>query len=246
MSEVIFPNSIWAATAPPRATAPMLAADMATDTVIIGGGFNGLSAALELARAGQQVVLLEGQAIGWGASGRNNGQVIPTMTAAEPDAIAARYGAAGERFARLIGNICQHPRLATQKQIALIGPGRWGTGTASLGIPVSFGEINTASVFCELDSMHEGLVPDLSLGTHFFNEMVEMNILYVAYFGAREGNRFDPDFLLEEPNQLGALLPEQGAWEAAIRVVDANALSSGKRLFLHADSPGQRAVLYHL
>ncbi len=104
MSEVIFPNSIWAATAPPRATAPMLAADMATDTVIIGGGFNGLSAALELARAGQQVVLLEGQAIGWGASGRNNGQVIPTMTAAEPDAIAARYGAAGERFARLIGN----------------------------------------------------------------------------------------------------------------------------------------------
>ena len=128
----------------------------------------------------------------------------------------------------------------------MIGPGRWGTGTASLGIPVSFGEINTASVFCELDSMHEGLVPDLSLGTHFFNEMVEMNILYVAYFGAREGNRFDPDFLLEEPNQLGALLPEQGAWEAAIRVVDANALSSGKRLFLHADSPGQRAVLYHL
>ena len=104
MSEVIFPNSIWAATAPPRATAPMLAADMATDTVIIGGGFTGLSAALELARAGQQVVLLEGQAIGWGASGRNNGQVIPTMTAAEPDAIAARYGAAGERFARLIGN----------------------------------------------------------------------------------------------------------------------------------------------
>ena len=96
MSEVIFPNSIWAATAPPRATAPMLAADMATDTVIIGGGFTGLSAALELARAGQQVVLLEGQAIGWGASGRNNGQVIPTMTAAEPDAIAARYGAAGE------------------------------------------------------------------------------------------------------------------------------------------------------
>ena len=164
--------------------------------------------------------------------------------------VPAVYGKLGERerydVARLIGNICQHPRLATQKQIALIGPGRWGTGTASLGIPVSFGEINTASVFCELDSMHEGLVPDLSLGTHFFNEMVEMNILYVAYFGAREGNRFDPDFLLEEPNQLGALLPEQGAWEAAIRVVDANALSSGKRLFLHADSPGQRAVLYHL
>ncbi len=42
--------------------------------------------------------------MGWGASGRNNGQVIPTMTAAEPDAIAKRYGTSGERFAKLIGN----------------------------------------------------------------------------------------------------------------------------------------------
>ena len=164
--------------------------------------------------------------------------------------VPAVYGKLGERerydVARMIGLICQHKRLAAQKQIMLIGPGRWGTGTASLGIPVSFGEINTASVFCELDSMHEGLVPDLSLGTHFFNEMVEMNILYLAYFGARENNRFDQDFLLSEQNLLGELLPENKAWESAVRVIDANALSSGNRLFLHADSPGQRAVLYQL
>ena len=94
--------------------------------------------------------------------------------------------------------------------------------------------------------MHEGLVPDLSLGTHFFNEMVEMNILYMAYFGARENNRFDQDFLLSEQNLLGELLPENKTWESAIRVIDANALASGNRLFLHADSPGQRAVLYQL
>lgn len=104
MTEIVFPQSIWTLTAPGRVPAPTLAADADADSVIIGGGFTGLSAALELARAGQSVVLLEGQAVGWGASGRNNGQVIPTMTAAEPDAIAARYGAAGERFARLIGN----------------------------------------------------------------------------------------------------------------------------------------------
>lgn len=87
--------------------------------------------------------------------------------------------------------------------------------------------------------------PDLSLGTHFFNEMVEMNILYVAYFGAREGNRFDPDFLLEEPNQLGALLPEQGAWKWP-SVSSTPMRSPPAASSLHADSPGQRAVLYHL
>ncbi len=104
MTEVVFPKSIWAATAPARPLAPALAQDVEADAVVIGAGFTGLSAALELARAGQKVVVLEAQAVGWGASGRNNGQVIPTMTAAEPEAIAARYGAAGERFARLIGN----------------------------------------------------------------------------------------------------------------------------------------------
>ncbi|WP_312526337.1 FAD-binding oxidoreductase [Paracoccus sp. (in: a-proteobacteria)] len=104
MTDVVFPKSIWAATAPARTPAPTLDSDREADAVVIGGGFTGLSAALELARAGQQVVVLEGQAVGWGASGRNNGQVIPTMTAAEPEAIAARYGASGERFARLIGN----------------------------------------------------------------------------------------------------------------------------------------------
>lgn len=104
MTEVVFPGSVWAATAPARDTAPALSADAEADTVIIGGGLTGLSAALELARAGQRTILLEGQGIGWGASGRNNGQVIPTMTAAEPDAIVARYGNAGMRFANLIGN----------------------------------------------------------------------------------------------------------------------------------------------
>ncbi len=104
MQKVIFPPSIWAATAPERTPAQPLEKDAEADVAIVGGGFTGLSAALHLAKAGKRVILLEGNAVGWGASGRNNGQVIPTMTAAEPDAIARRYGAAGERFARLIGN----------------------------------------------------------------------------------------------------------------------------------------------
>lgn len=104
MQNVTFPPSIWAATAPERKITAPLTQDVEADVAIVGGGFSGLSAALHLAKRGKRVVLLEGKAVGWGASGRNNGQVIPTMTAAEPDAIAQRYGAAGERFAKLIGN----------------------------------------------------------------------------------------------------------------------------------------------
>ncbi|RAP42304.1 oxidoreductase [Rhodovulum viride] len=100
---VTFPPSLWADTAPARTPAPPLSGSVEADTVIIGGGFTGLSAALHLAREGKRVVLLEGQAVGWGASGRNNGQVIPTLTAAEPDAWVARFGETGRRFAELIG-----------------------------------------------------------------------------------------------------------------------------------------------
>jgi glycine/D-amino acid oxidase-like deaminating enzyme len=101
---VTFPPSLWAETAPDRAPAPALHGRADTDIAIIGGGFTGLSAAIEAAREGGTVTVLEAQAVGWGASGRNNGQVIPTLTAAEPDAWIARHGAAGERMVRLIGN----------------------------------------------------------------------------------------------------------------------------------------------
>lgn len=61
--------------------APALAADIETDTVVIGGGIAGVSAALNLAEAGHRVVLLEARTIGWGASGRNGGQVLPGLAA---------------------------------------------------------------------------------------------------------------------------------------------------------------------
>lgn len=83
------PNSLWAATAPPAPQTAPLAAEGRTGVAVVGGGFTGLSAALHLAEAGVPVTLLEAEAIGWGASGRNNGQVIPTLSRIDPDAIVA-------------------------------------------------------------------------------------------------------------------------------------------------------------
>lgn len=104
MSAVTFPPSLWADTAPARALAPALEGSAETDVAVIGAGFTGLSAAIEIARGGGDVTVLEGKAVGWGASGRNNGQVIPILTSAEPDMWVKRYGAAGERMVQLIGN----------------------------------------------------------------------------------------------------------------------------------------------
>jgi glycine/D-amino acid oxidase-like deaminating enzyme len=102
--EATFPHSLWAAATQHRKAAASLQGDEDADVVIIGGGFTGLSAALSLARQGLKPALLEAKAVGWGASGRNNGQVIPTLSGVEPDMVVERYGEVGERFVQLIGS----------------------------------------------------------------------------------------------------------------------------------------------
>lgn len=95
-------GSIWSASTPAGPVCPPLAGAATTDTVVIGAGFTGLSTALGLRKAGIDVIVVEAAEPGWGASGRNNGQVIPTLSRPDPDDIEARHGEAGERFVALL------------------------------------------------------------------------------------------------------------------------------------------------
>jgi glycine/D-amino acid oxidase-like deaminating enzyme len=101
-AHVRWPDSLWAAVTPPGPELPRLVGAAAADVVVIGAGFTGLSSALHLREAGVDVAVVEAAEPGWGASGRNNGQVIPTLSRPDPDDIVARHGAAGERFVALL------------------------------------------------------------------------------------------------------------------------------------------------
>lgn len=85
------PPSLWAATAPPAPPTPALADSVRTDVLVVGGGYTGLSTALHLAEAGVAVRVLEAQEPGWGASGRNGGQVNPTLKH-DPQDLLRLYG----------------------------------------------------------------------------------------------------------------------------------------------------------
>src|SRR4030042_2873256 len=98
-------------------------------------------------------------------------------------------------IARIIGKIVNIKEDKKYKNILLIGPGRWGTTTPSLGVPVTFSEINNVSFLCEIVKMREDLIPDVSLGTHFFNDLVEFNILYLALYPDREDTILNSIFL---------------------------------------------------
>lgn len=85
------PDSLWAATASPPADYSRLTGRETCDIAIIGAGFTGLSAALHLARKGHEVTVLEAAEPGWGASGRNGGQVI-TGLKHNPDDLVETFG----------------------------------------------------------------------------------------------------------------------------------------------------------
>jgi glycine/D-amino acid oxidase-like deaminating enzyme len=101
-ANVRWPDSLWAAVTPPGPELSRLVGSAEADVVVIGAGFTGLSAALYLREAGVDVAVVEAAEPGWGASGRNNGQVIPTLSRPDPEDIVARHGAAGERFVALL------------------------------------------------------------------------------------------------------------------------------------------------
>jgi len=128
--------------------------------------------------------------------------------------------------------------------IMIVGPGRWGTSTPSLGVPVNFADINTVSILCELGVMHEGLVPDVSLGTHFFNDLVEMDMIYLAIHPNQERHTYNSEFLETAPNRLLEVLPEAGEWEKAIRVIDSGSSRDGLKIFLTVDALQQKAMCY--
>jgi len=94
-------NSLWIASAGARAPPQVCLAEQAeADVAIVGGGFTGLSAALHLAEAGCRVCLLEAEEIGYGASGRNGGQVNPGLKLSESEAVA-QLGDGGRALFRL-------------------------------------------------------------------------------------------------------------------------------------------------
>jgi hypothetical protein len=147
-------------------------------------------------------------------------------------------------IAKLIGRLAGTGTAESSRRTLIIGPGRWGTTEPFLGIPISFSEIRTACAICEIVTMREGLTPDVSLGTHFFNELVETDILYFALYPDQKENFLNRDLLQSAANKLPELLPDAARWASVVRVLDPFEWETGKTLRLNASAPKQRVVCY--
>ncbi|HPZ42871.1 MAG TPA: PEP/pyruvate-binding domain-containing protein [Bacillota bacterium] len=110
------------------------------------------------------------------------------------------------------------------EHVMLISPGRLGTTTPSLGVPVHFNELCNMSVICEVASPEAGLVPELSYGTHFFQDLVETGIFYAAIFVGDKDVVFNPKWVLKRENILTSLSPKSAALSGVIHVAKTEGL----------------------
>jgi hypothetical protein len=148
-------------------------------------------------------------------------------------------------IARLIGRIA-HARLdgPLPENTMLLGPGRWGTTTPSLGVPIRFSDINSVAILCETVAMREGIVPEVSLGTHLFNEMVEMDVLYLALFPSNEGNSINGEVFNIRTDRLASLVPGAEKWNDVVRIIHPEDIGPDVHIRLNANTIEQEVVCY--
>jgi len=151
-----------------------------------------------------------------------------------------KYGELTERSAMIdIGHaVGKLNKLLPKRQFILMGPGRWGSrGDIKLGINVGYSEINNTAVLIEIARQTGSYVPDLSFGTHFFQDLVEANIRYLPLYPDDEGIAFNENFLLRSRNILSDLLPEYAYLADTIRLIDVPQNTDGKklRILMNAD-----------
>lgn len=129
-------------------------------------------------------------------------------------------------------------KMLPKRQFILMGPGRWGSrGDIKLGVSVTYSDINNTSMLIEIARKKGNYVPDLSFGTHFFQDLVEASIQYLPLYPDDPGIIFNDRFFNVAANNLAELAPEFAHLVNVLKVIDVPKATNGHvlRVLLNAD-----------
>ena len=91
------------------------------------------------------------------------------------------------------------------KNLLLMTPGRIGTSSPELGVPVTFGDISNFSIVCEVSDNRAGYMPELSYGSHMFQDLVEAEIIYGAIWNDKKTLQYHPELLKQYPDRFSEI-----------------------------------------
>jgi hypothetical protein len=145
------------------------------------------------------------------------------------------------KVARLIGNL-NHELF--EKRFALLGPGRWGSKDINLGVQVNYGDISNARLLAEIALAQNGMTPEVSYGTHFFQDLVESDIAIFPIFPDNQVDYFDEAFLLEAENKLAQVASDYSGFEQVVRLLHVPSVRKGELLHVILDDREQNGLGY--
>ena len=132
-----------------------------------------------------------------------------------------------------------------KRKFILMGPGRWGSkGDIKLGVPVRYGDINNSTMMLEIAKEKGGYIPELSFGTHFFQDLVESNIRYLPLYPDQGEDLFNEKMLFESENRLSDVLPAYKNFEDVVRLVKISDIIPGGTLSVVMDGEANEALAY--
>jgi len=172
----------------------------------------------------------------------SNGRVgdLTHVVYVDPDA----YGELEQRRLRDVGRaIGRLNRVLPKRGFVLMGPGRWGSrGDIRLGVPVGYADISNTALLVEIARQRGGYVPDLSFGTHFFQDLVESSIRYLPLYPEDPDVVFADAFFRSASNRLAELAPEFAELAGVVRVIDLREATGGLVLRVLMNGEIDRAV----
>jgi len=133
-------------------------------------------------------------------------------------------------------------RQLADKRYALMGPGRWGSNDINLGVRVTYSNINKTKLLVEIAFSREGYTPEVSYGTHFFQDLVEADIITAPLFPDDPGVYFNEEFVTTAPNLLAEIVPEAAGCASVVRVIHVPSARGGDYLHVYMDTASQRGL----
>lgn len=172
-----------------------------------------------------------------------NGKVtgIRYVVYIDPDGYAS-LSSAGQ-MAAVVDVIGRLNSVLPRRSFILIGPGRWGSrGDPTLGVGVTYSHISNTQMLIEVARRKGNYIPDLSFGTHFFQDLVEARIKYLALYPGQAGAIFNEAFFTRSPNALAKVLPEHASLSKVVRVIDVEKVAPGCEVHVFMDGDKEQAL----
>lgn len=144
---------------------------------------------------------------------------------------------------RVVGRINERFGIDGLKFI-LMGPGRWGSKNIDLGVNIGYADINKTAVLVEIARKGGGHTPEVSYGTHFFQDLVEGHIIYMPVYPDMPGSEFNEKFFFTSKNVLSELFPDDCKFSSFIKLIDIQSSTDGVYAAVVADPQNQSAICF--